>query len=66
MIFDWTDILPAAIASLPPLQRDIVLHILNQRGPRRPYTHALRNWNLDRRELDAEIDTAFDAIRRYL
>ena len=66
MIFDWSDILPCAIASLPALQQDIVRHILHQRGARIPYTHALRLSNLDRTRLDAEVDAAFDGIRRYL
>ncbi|MEI9976995.1 MAG: hypothetical protein WDO73_36045 [Ignavibacteriota bacterium] len=66
MIFDWTDILPSAIADLPPLQQEIVYHILNQRRTRCPYTHGLRFWELDRNQLDAETHAAFEAIRRYL
>ncbi len=42
------------------------MHILNQPGQRRPYTHALRHWKLSRKKLDAEVDAAFCGIRQYL
>jgi len=67
MLFDWSDILPAAIASLSPLRKEIVMYILEQRGGGRPgYAHALRKWNLDRKQFDIEVQAAYSDIRHYL
>jgi hypothetical protein len=67
VLFDWSDILPHAIGSLSPLHREIVTYILNRPGRRRPpYTHALREWNLDRDQLDAEMEAAYRGIRQFL
>jgi hypothetical protein len=69
VIFDWTQMLAAAITSLNPLHQDIVLRAMNVRGKGRlrlHYTEAKRLWNLDRDEFDRELAGAFDDVRRYL
>ena len=67
VILNWNELLPAAIASLSPLRREIVTYILEQRGGRRPsYAHALRTWSLDRQQFDIEILAMYSDIRQYL
>ncbi len=67
MLLDWSDILPAAIASLSPLRQEIVIYILRQPGRQRPsYAHALRTWSLDRKQFDIELHAAYSGIRQYL
>ena len=68
MIFDWNTILVRAIATLPTLHREIVVHTMQLPGKRRrvQYTEAARIWNLDREAFDRHRDSAFDALRLYL
>ena len=67
MIFDWSQILPGAIESLPPLRQELVTYVMAIPGKKRPsYTHAKKTWALGRNEFDAELESAFDAIRLYL
>lgn len=59
--------LPAAIESLSPLHRDILMQMMNVPGKRRlSYAHASRTWGLNREQFDAEIGKAVYAIRLYL
>lgn len=67
MIFAWTDILPAAIESLPPLHREIVKYAVNQPGKRRlSNKHAYETWGLNRVDFNGELECAYGAIRLYL
>ena len=67
IIFEWHQILPAAIESLSPLHRDIVTYIINLPGKRRPsYRHAQETWSLDREHFDIELRYAYEAIRLHL
>jgi hypothetical protein len=67
MLFDWSEVLSAAIASLSPLRQEIVMYILGQRGGRRPsYSHALATWSLDRKQFDIELLAVYSDIRQYL
>jgi len=68
MIFDWSDILTAAIRTLPPLHQDILVRTMELPGKRKKlqYTEASRIWNLDRHEFDRQRESAFEAVRLYL
>ena len=67
MIYAWSEILPAAIERLPPLQREILMYVTSQPGKRRPsYAYALKTWGLGREQFDAELGSAISAIRLYL
>jgi hypothetical protein len=67
MVFTWTEVLPAAIRSLPPLHQQIVLHMMELPGKKqRSYAHARRAWNLDRDGFNRELGCAIAAVRLYL
>ena len=67
MIFDWSQILPNAIESLPSLQRELVCYVMAIPGKKRTsYTLAKKTWALDRDQFDIELVSAFAAIRLYL
>jgi hypothetical protein len=67
MVFTWTEVLPAAIRSLPPLHQEIVGHIMELPGKnQRSYAHARRAWNLDRDGFNRELGCALAALRQYL
>ena len=67
MILNWSEVLPAAIASLSPLRQEIVTYILEQRRGRRPsYSHALAAWSLDREQFDIELQAVYSDIRHHL
>jgi hypothetical protein len=66
MVFAWTEILPAAIRSLPPLHQEIVRHVMEIPGTKgRSYAHARRTWNLDRNGFNLELGCALAALRLY-
>ena len=66
MVFTWTEVLPAAIRSLPPLHQEIVGHIMELPGKnQRSYAHARRAWNLDRNGFTRELGCALSALRLY-
>jgi hypothetical protein len=63
----WNEVLPAAIESLPRLDVEIVVYVMNLPGKRRPaYIHAMKSWGLCREEFDRELAAAFDGIRLHL
>jgi hypothetical protein len=67
VILNWSEVLPAAIASLSPLRQEIVMYILGQRGGRRPsYAHALAAWSIDRKQFDIEVQAVYSDIRHFL
>lgn len=67
MIFEWNEVLPAAIENLTPLHQELIVYIMGQPGKRRPsYTHAHRRWNLNCDQFNAELQYAYSAIRHYL
>ena len=67
MIYAWSEILPAAIERLPPLQRELVSYVMGQPGKRRPsYAHASERWGLTRAEFDGALQEAYGSVRRYL
>jgi hypothetical protein len=67
VIYDWSEILPGAIESLPPLHQELVLYVMAIPGKKRPsYTHAAKTWALGREQFDMELEFAFNAIRLYL
>lgn len=68
MIFNWTEILTAAIESLPELHRDILTATMQLPGKRKAlnYTEAARVWNLDRHEFDRQRTAALNAVRLFL
>ena len=67
MIFNWDEILPAAIERLPPLHREILMYVILQPGKRRlSYAHANEKWGLTRAEFDVELAEAYGSVRRYL
>jgi hypothetical protein len=63
----WDEILPAAVASLPLLHREILTYVMSIPGRRRiSFAHAMRTWNLDRGAFDAELGLALAAVRHQL
>ena len=68
MIFEWSDLLAAAIHTLPQLHREIVLHTMQIPGKRTRwfYSEALKLWNLDRDEFDIQRRAAFEGVRIYV
>jgi hypothetical protein len=66
MVFTWTEILPAAIRSLPPLNQEIVGHMMELPGKKqRNSAHARRAWDLDREGFNRELGCALAALRLY-
>ena len=67
MVFTWTEVLPAAIRSLPPLHQQIVLHMMELPGEKqRSSAHARRAWNLDRDGFNRKLGCALATLRLYL
>jgi hypothetical protein len=68
MFTNWTDVLTAAIQTLPPLHHDILVRTMELPGKRKKlqYTEASRIWNLDPDEFNRQRDAAFEAVRLYL
>ena len=66
MILTWTEALPAAIRSLPPLHQEIVGHVMELPGKKeRSSALARRAWNLDRDGFNQECGCALAALRLY-
>lgn len=67
MLFEWTQVLPAAISDLTPLHREICGYLLTLAGKKRPsYSHAHRTWGLSKVAFDAELDSIATTLRRAL
>jgi hypothetical protein len=68
MFTNWSDIITAAIRTLPPLHRDIVIRTMELPGKRKRlfYSDAMNIWNLHRHEFDRQRNAAFEAVRLYL
>jgi hypothetical protein len=68
MIFDWNDILTAAILTLPPLHRDILTRTMDLPCKRKRlfYSEAMAMWQLERDEFDRERNAAIESVRQYL
>lgn len=66
MIFTWTEILPAAIRSLPPVHQEIVGHVMELPNKKqRSSAHARQAWNLDSDGFKRELGCALAALRLY-
>lgn len=68
MFIEWTDIFTAAIQTLPPLHREIVIRTMEIPGKRRRlfYCEGKAFWQLDRGEFDRHRDAAFESVRIFL
>jgi hypothetical protein len=68
MILDWHTLLASAVATLPPLHREIVVRTMQLPGRRKHlrYTEISNIWRLSRREFEEHKRLAFDSLRRYL
>lgn len=63
-----SDLLSAAIQTLPPLQQDIVLRTMDLPGKRTRLfrSEALKIWNLSPGEFDRHREAALRSLRLYL
>jgi hypothetical protein len=67
MIYAWSEILPAAIERLPPIQRELVRYVMSQPGKRRPsYAYVSERWALTGERFDEELAAAYASLRHHL
>ena len=67
MIFDASEVLPAALSDLTSLHREIAMYVMALPGKRRPTcSHALKAWGFSKIEFDRELSTTMAALRAAL
>lgn len=67
MLFDWTEILPAAVLDLSPLRQEICSYLLSLTGKQKPgYTHAMKTWGLKKNDFDNELAATMTELRNNL
>jgi hypothetical protein len=68
MFIDWSDLITAAIQTLQPLHRHIVVRTMEIPGKRNClyYSEGKALWNLDRKKFARQRNAAIDAVRIYV